>query len=214
MNHLFFTVLMVTFCSCGQMVTDKTVAATSQLPLSKDTCDDPDANINCCFKYMPKDVGAVMNIAGANEPGERMTISGTVFKADGKTPYPDLLLYAYHTDVRGYYPKDGNETGVQKWHGRLHGWCKTDAAGSYTIHTIRPARYPDNSMPAHIHMAVRRPENNQTFYITDCVFSDDSLVNANYMKTIRTMRGGLGIIDLKKSYASIWEGERTIKIGP
>ena len=57
-----------------------------------------------------------MTIAGKNEPGEKLIISGTIYKADGKSPYPNITIYAYHTDSKGYYSKNGTETGVQKWH--------------------------------------------------------------------------------------------------
>jgi len=176
--------------------------------LQADSCDDPDANIHCMFTGMPPELNNMMNIADENEPGERLVIKGVFYKSDGKTPEPGVVLYAYHTDHTGHYSKKGNETGVQKWHGYLHGWCKTGADGQYEIHTIRPARYPDNSMPAHIHMAVKTGD--RAFYITDFVFRDDELVNDRYLKSIRGQVGGSGVVDLKRTAAGDWTGERNI----
>jgi len=114
-------------------------SATSQ---KQDDCDGPDADVTCCFVNVPSGLNHIMNIAGPAEKGERLVISGTVFKADGKTPAPGVLMYAYQTDNTGHYSKKGNEKGIQKWHGHLHGWCKTNSRGYYEIRSIRTARYP------------------------------------------------------------------------
>jgi protocatechuate 3,4-dioxygenase beta subunit len=149
-----------------------------------------------------------MTIAGENEPGEKLEISGTIYKADGKSPYPDIIIYAFHTDNTGHYSKNGTETGVQKWHGRLYGWCKTDGNGQYKIETIRPARYPDNSMPAHIHAAIKK-DNEQIYWITDYVFRDDNLVNEKYLSSLSNV-GGTGVVDINKSAENTWTGKRDI----
>jgi protocatechuate 3,4-dioxygenase beta subunit len=36
------------------------------------------------------------------ERGERLKISGTVFKADGKTPASGVIIFFYHTDATGH----------------------------------------------------------------------------------------------------------------
>jgi protocatechuate 3,4-dioxygenase beta subunit len=119
-----------------------------------------------------------------------------------------VILYAYHTDSKGYYSKSGRETGVQKWHGRLHGWCRSDKNGRYQIHTIRPAPYPDNSMPAHIHAAVKTV-NNQLYWITDYVFKGDPLVNDKYLSSLSNV-GGTGVIELSNNLDNTWTGQRDI----
>lgn len=162
----------------------------------KDTCDDPDANINCCFRNIPDNITGVAKISPPNEPGSKLIVSGIVYKSDGTTPYPDVLIYAYHTDNNGLYSKKGNETGVQKWHGHLHGWCKTNEKGEYTIKTIRPARYPDNTSPAHIHAAIREPDGT-VYYVNDFVFKDDSLVNEAYLSSLN-LTGGNGVLEVRK----------------
>jgi len=206
-NILFIVILTSTMHSCGHSSsTQKENQSNNQL--ENDTCDNPDANINCCFVNMPESISEIMSITRENEPGERLIIKGSIFKLDGTTPYANVVLYAYHTDNTGHYSKTGNETGFQKWHGHLHGWCKTDKNGYYEIHTIRPARYPDNSMPAHIHMAVKT-ENEKMFYITDFVFNDDSLVNEKYLASLSYI-GGTGIVNVKKNSENIWIGERNI----
>jgi protocatechuate 3,4-dioxygenase beta subunit len=46
-----------------------------------------------------------------NEPGLKLKVSGTVYKWDGKTPAAGVVLYVYHTNQKGVYPKRGDETG-------------------------------------------------------------------------------------------------------
>lgn len=177
--------------------------------IMKDTCDNPDAPINCSFLNMPSSLKSELIIAGKDEPGERLKITGTVYKADGKSAYPGILIYAYHTDSKGLYSKNGTETGAQKWHGHLHGWCKTDSNGNYQIQTIRPARYPDNSMPAHIHAAIKK-ENGEMYWISDFVFQDDGLVNEKYLSRVKDMIGGTGVLNVQKDETNTWTGHRDI----
>ncbi len=176
---------------------------------NSDTCDNPDADINCCFINMPPNISNVIKAADDSEKGERLFIKGVVYKSDGKTPCPDVLIYVYHTDNNGYYSKRGDETGFQKWHVHLHGWGKTNKDGKYEIHSIRPAPYPDNSMPAHIHSAIKEPDNLQPYYINDFVFSDDPLVTEKYISS-QSNPGGSGVVDLMKDNNGTWIGKRDI----
>lgn len=206
--------LLALLASCGQAATTTTperqlLTATA----SPDPCDNPDADVSCCFVKLPAPLSQVMAIGSPAEPGAKLVIAGTVFRADGRTPYPDVLLYAYHTDSKGYYAKSGKETGIQKWHGRLHGWCRTDARGRYEIRSIRPARYPSNTMPAHIHAALKEPGGKPSYYISDFVFRDDSLVTERYLKSIGALVGGSGIVNVTKSATGTWTGTRDITVG-
>jgi protocatechuate 3,4-dioxygenase beta subunit len=207
MNTSIYVVLVLASFSCGQ----SNIKQNSSQPIAstqKDSCDDPDANISCCFLNMQTPLTSTIIMAKPEEAGERLILSGTIFKSDGKTPYPYVLLYAYHTDSKGYYSKNGRETGVQKWHGRLHGWCKSDKNGRYQIYTIRPAPYPDNSMPAHIHAAVKT-ENKQMYWLSDYVFKGDPLVNDKYLASLSNI-GGTGVVELSKNPNNTWTGQRDI----
>jgi protocatechuate 3,4-dioxygenase, beta subunit len=210
MTGLVHAILIVlTLTSCNEVSPNgKTVLHTQ-----KDPCDNPDADINCSFAGMPSSLNSVMTIAGVQEPGERLVISGTLLKADGKTPFSNVILYVYHTDSKGYYSKSGNEKGVQKWHGRLHGWCKTDRNGRYEIRTIRPAPYPNNQMPAHIHPAVKVPDGSEPYHLTDFVFKDDPFIDEQYAESMKRRAGGTGIVNLKK-LNGVWTGQRDIILKP
>src|SRR5687767_7729338 len=113
-----YLILLLIFPGCG--VNSENNTSSSQF--QQDSCDDPDADINCCFINVPNDLTSTLTINGNDEQGEPLMISGTIYKKNGE-PFPDLVLYAYHPDHTGHYSKKGKETGVQKWHGKLHGWC-------------------------------------------------------------------------------------------
>jgi len=199
MQKILLTLTLFTcLSSCGQ-------SNSKSPPKAVEMDCGPDATVECSFLNMPGDVGSIMEIP-ANS-GTPMIITGTIYKADGVTPYPGVALYAYHTDDKGKYSKSGNETSVQKWHGRHHGWCKTDSKGKYEIHSIRPARYPDNTMPAHIHSTIMEP-GGKKYWINDFVFKDDSLVNKEYISSL-IGAGDNGIVDLKLSDGK-WIGIRDI----
>src|SRR5262245_47829211 len=121
-------VLFAIIClfACQSPNTQSSVAQkTASVDPGEDSCNSPDAPVNCCFAHMPASVDEIIEIAAKDEPGDRMIISGRLLHTDGKTPYPGVLLYAYHTDAKGIYSKNGQEKGSQKWHGHLHGWGRS-----------------------------------------------------------------------------------------
>jgi len=201
---LLFTIIFCLF-SCGNSGSRKN-SASEKLSDDKDTCDNPDAPLSCLFVNLPEDLSNKMEIADNADEGVRIIIKGQIFKDDGVTPYNELIIYAYHTDNKGYYTKKGDETGVQKQHGHLFGYCLTDPEGKYEIYTIRPGRYPDNKFPAHIHWAVKEPDG-KMFYLNDFVFSDDSMVNNEYLSHLN-YKGDDGVILLKENSSGIPEGNR------
>ena len=175
-----------------------------------DPCDDPDADVACCFSQVPDSLTPVMAIADSSEVGERLVLTGVVYQADGTSPYAGVLLYAYHTDHSGVYSDRGDERGIQSWHGHLHGWCKTDSSGHYEIRSIRPGRYPSNAVPAHIHAALREPDG-RTYWINDFVFADDDLVGETYVSSL-TNPGGTGVVTLERGADGVLRGGRDIVV--
>jgi protocatechuate 3,4-dioxygenase beta subunit len=153
-----------------------------------------------------------MTIAQPSEPGTRLVLEGTIFRPDGKTPAPDVLLYAYHTNAQGYYAHGPAATGQGRWHGDLRGWLRTGPKGRYRIETIRPAPYPGRTIPAHIHMHVMAPGDRERF-IDDVVFDDDPLVTASWRKGAPNT-GGSGIVHLERDAAGVLHGRRDIVLPP
>ncbi len=204
---LFLTAALFTMESCGQTGgSPQNAPRQSTVAAQTDSCDDPDAPIGCCFVNMPERLTPIMAIADSAEKGTRIIIKGQLLQADGQTPLPGVIIYAYQTDNNGYYSKNGREKGIQKWHGRLHGWCISGADGEYEIHTIRPARYPSNTIPAHIHAAVQEP-GGEMYYLNDYVFADDDLINERYLSRLRNP-GDNGVLTLQPNAEGILEGRR------
>ncbi len=129
----------------------------------------------CGAMDAPENLDSVTAIAGEDEPGQRLVLSGTVYAADGKTPAAGILIFAYHTNVKGIYPKRGDETGNGRRHGYLRGWVLTDENGRYEFRTIKPGSYPPRSEPAHIHMTVKTPDRPE-FWLGDVLFKGDPLI--------------------------------------
>jgi protocatechuate 3,4-dioxygenase beta subunit len=138
-----------------------------------------------------------------------MGINGTVFKADG-TPAADVVLYVYHTNEKGIYPKKGDEKGWAKRHGYLRGWVKTDQKGQYKFGCLRPAPYPGRDEPAHIHVTIKEPDINE-YYIDEFVFSDDPLLTPEKRAKLEN-RGGSGIVKII-DVGNMYKGERNIYLG-
>lgn len=100
----------------------------------------------------PAQLSSRGRIAPANEPGTPLVISGFVVAADGKTPAPGVVVYAYHTDNDGLYTRTGASEEIGENNPRLRGWVKTDQQGRFEFTTIKPAPYPHRNVPAHIHV--------------------------------------------------------------
>lgn len=127
-----------------------------------------------------------------NEKGPKLVVSGIVFKADGQTPAPDIILYFYHTDQTGIYPRKGDEVEWAKRHGYIRSWIRTNEKGEYSFSTLKPAPYPGRNDPAHIHITLKEPDMNE-YWIDEFVFADDPLLTPEQIARLEN-RGGSGIL--------------------
>lgn len=187
------------------------LAAPHQQILPSDTCDDKNASLRCCFVQIPEDLNSVLVIAPSDEPGQRIKITGHFYERDGKTPYANVLIYAYQTDTSGRYTQRGDETGLLRWHGRLHAWARTDKTGRYEIQTIRPAAYPGRKNAAHIHMVVWEPGSGaEPYYIQDFLFADDPLLSAKEQQDARNNTGRSPVLTMKADGQGLSVGRRDI----
>jgi protocatechuate 3,4-dioxygenase beta subunit len=168
-----------------------------------------------CEAVAETDPGALSwlaTLAEASEPGERMRLSGRVFAPGGVTPAPGVIVYAHHTNAEGLYANGAPDTVWSRRHGRLRGWVRTGVDGRYGFDTIKPAPYPDLSMPAHVHLFVgetgRRP-----YYIDDAVFDGEFGVDEAYRRR-QELRGGSGIVRLVRGSDGVLEAMRDIRLEP
>ncbi len=162
----------------------------------------------CGAEEAPSELTWDIRIASEDEPGEPMVISGHVLEPDGLTPAAGVILYLYHTNAEGVYPRRGDETGNARRHGYLRGWLRTDDEGRYRFTTIRPAPYPNRHSPAHVHVTVKEP-GREEYWIDSFVFEGDPLLTPED-RARRTGRGGSGVITLTRSADGVWRGSREI----
>lgn len=166
----------------------------------------------CGAHEAPRELNSEITIAGPDEPGRRLTLTGTVYRPDGTTPAPGILLYAYHTNAEGEYPTRGDETGNGRRHGYLRGWVVTDSRGRYTIHTIKPASYPGGDGPAHIHMTVKEP-GREEYWIDSVWFEGDPNITPRRRER-RDGLGGEGIVALREQADGTLRARRDIVLLP
>jgi protocatechuate 3,4-dioxygenase beta subunit len=162
------------------------------------------------FVEIPSTIRSNVTIVDPAEPGEKLEISGVIYKSDGKTPAPNVILYVYQTAKSGLYEPGSDQTGGVRRHGRIRGWVTTNHKGEYKFETIRPGNYPNGTIPAHIHPTIKESDKNE-YHIDDFVFDDDKFVDADY-RSRQQLRGGSGILHLKKENGK-WIARRDIVLG-
>lgn len=155
-------------------------------------------------------LSSTVRLAGPSEPGERMILTGRVTGADGVNPAAGVIIYAHQTNAAGLYAGGSPETEWSRRHGRLRGWAKTARDGVYTFHTVKPAPYPGDTMPAHIHLFIGEP-GRPPYYIDDVVFDGEFGVTAAYRKA-QEFRGGSGIIRLDRARPGMLIARRDIRL--
>jgi protocatechuate 3,4-dioxygenase beta subunit len=157
-------------------------------------------------KDAPKDVSWKTLLSKDADKSEKMLISGTVFEADGKTPAPNVLIYLYHTDIEGFYGRNGEHK-----HGRYRGWMLTNAQGKYEFQTIKPAPYPENRFAAHIHTTITTKTMKED-WIDNYLFEGDALISARERETAGKKGGFQPILKLEKGADGIWTATRDIQL--
>ncbi len=159
----------------------------------------PFENADYIFMGMPEKLNSVDTSPGWKLNGQHLLITGTIYKEDGTTPAPGVILYYYHTNLEGKYLPDTSEKRSMpknkfgQTHGYIRGWIKTGDDGRYSIYTVRPGVYPSRDEPAHIHLTIKEPNISNPYYIDELVFDDDQLLTSEKRRKLEN-RGGSGIL--------------------
>lgn len=184
--YLIISFLTILSSGCGQTTNSNQLAT-----ISNDTLDIP----------------SKIKMVTDSEPGDTMIISGTIYLSDGKTPAKGAILSVWHTDNKGYYIEGGG--GAGELHPRIHGRMKTGSDGKYEFRTIKPAPYPSNSAPAHVHGHISAP--NFPEYPIIYYFEGDNLITDKNRSELNSHRGGTpSIITLTKDSNGVLIGHRDI----
>lgn len=155
--HLSIALTLISFCSCAQ---ETSLAEIERLLTSRSTTV---SDILTSTQYLAlhgnKDFRNLIrehaprgniSVAGKNEPGTRIQLKGRFVGKDQK-PRPNVLFYFYHTMHNGLYAEGGNG---QQDVARLFGYMRTDKNGNFEINTIKPAGYPGERFPSHVHVEI------------------------------------------------------------
>jgi protocatechuate 3,4-dioxygenase beta subunit len=178
---LAFTLLF--FSSCGQTTSGLTKiesdlrngsATVSSILTSENYMDlhgDPDFR-SLMRKYAPQ---GKISIVSAREPGARIQLKGQIVGKDQK-PRKNVLFYFYHTMHDGLYAVNKDAPGQpfqgQQELAKLFGYIRTDQEGKFEINTIKPAGYPGERFPAHVHLEIY-DEGGKIMHGTEFQFEDD-----------------------------------------
>lgn len=158
----------------------------------------------------PADAPSRVVVAGADEPGERLVVSGRVL--DGGRPVAGVSIYVFQTDVEGRYSKvlTGNDAELDP---RLRGIMRSDAGGDYEYETIRPGHYDGN--PSHVHYLVRAPG----YYplLLDLWFDDDPELLARRQAgrpeiPLSFPKNTVAIRPVTRDAAGVWHTTRDIEM--
>lgn len=148
------------------------------------------------FIGMPAEINAVDSSPGWKEKGQGLMISGKAVRMDGVTPVAGVIIYYWQTDHNGYYSPGPGMDERTKRHGHIRGWMKSDANGNFSLYTVRPAPYPGEEMPAHIHLSIKESDISNEYYVDELVFDDDAFLTAAKRSKLEN-RGGTGILKTK-----------------
>ena len=117
-NFIFLLIFTSLLLSCNGQTT----------PNSKNTAEKsgiiggPFENGEFLYIGMPENIKSIDTSAGWTQKGQKLLVTGTIYKLDGKTPAPNVILYYYHTDINGVYAgKQGLDPRVVR-HGYIRGW--------------------------------------------------------------------------------------------
>ncbi len=158
----------------------------------------------CGARDVPVSVTWKTRLSAEADKGERILINGTVYKADGKTPAPNTVIYLYHTDVYGIYGRSGEHR-----HGRYRGWMLTDERGRYEFESILPASYPNSTIAKHIHMTVTTIDKKEE-WADSILFDGDKFLTA---RDREIQRGGFDpVLKMAKGNDGVLRGVRDIRL--
>lgn len=181
-------------------------ASTSDLDLIKANANKSSDNSWSGAKDAPANVSWKTTMATEKDEGLPIIVSGTVFGPDGKTPAPNILIYLYHTDIRGIYGKTGEHR-----HGRFRSWMLTDEKGRYEFRSIKPASYPDTTIASHIHMTLTGKNFNED-WVDSILFEGDKFISSQERNRAGEKGGFNPILKFEKDAKGIMRGVRDIQL--
>ena len=180
---LFALLMTVSVCSCTAQTDGETVLR---------QVGGPCQGCEALLEYDKRPLSFRDTLPEFDNNSIKLKLTGRVLKPDGITPASNVIVYIYHTDAQGIYPKRSSATGWGRRHGYIRGWIKTGVDGRYEFYTFRPGAYPQRSAPQHIHVIVKETDT-IPYYLDDYTFDDDPLLTSEHRNRFSN-KGGSGIM--------------------
>jgi len=140
-----------------------------------------------------------LTIVTPAEPGPRLVLKGTVLDHGGK-PTAGALVYVYQTSAKGWYSDEAAHVAApagDEHHARLFGYVLCDPQGRFEVRTIRPAGYPESTLPAHIHVEIGPGNDDSRKAITEVQFADDPRLTPEVRRL--SLQAGFVITKVKRA---------------
>lgn len=148
-----------------------------------------------------------IEIIDRNEPGRRIRLNGRVVDMESGKPIAGAKLHLFHTDAKGEY-RPGMDAGGGAGNPRLFGHVKTNANGEFTVDTIMPERYPNSSVPRHVHYHVFAE--GYPKLVSECFFDSDPNLNDRTRKSAPSRN--FPIVKLARDAEMRLAGELTVRV--
>jgi len=161
------------------------------------------------FEYGDRELTPVDTLPDFASMEPKIKVTGTIYKPDGTTPAPGVILYVYHTNREGIYATKGGESGWARRHGYIRGWVRTGNDGRYTFYTFKPGSYGSN--PAHIHPIILEP-GGRYYWLGSYRFAGDPNLDTGEDSDSGPRGGSSGIMDMRRE-GNLLVGERDIILG-
>jgi catechol 1,2-dioxygenase len=176
------------------LVTLAAALATPRLAAAEATCTLTRHSILGPY-YLP-DAPMRHRIAEADEPGERLVLTGRVLFAPTCAPAGEAVLDVWQANAKGrYYNVDpGSPSAPDQL--RLRGRLRADREGRYRIETVMPGAYPlqpQRFRPRHVHVLVSHPRavqlTTQVYFSGDPYLAQDPFVREGQTVTLARADG-------------------------
>jgi protocatechuate 3,4-dioxygenase beta subunit len=190
---VLFVILVQLLTSCNGQPNSGKQSEAASLPTTQQIVGGGCEGCELMYAGMPGKILPEHTSTGWTAGKQKLILTGTVYQRDGKTPAPNVIVYYWHTNDKGLYSSSSETAKEAKEHGQLRGWVKSAEDGHYKIQTSRPAAYPNQDIPQHIHLSIKEPDINNG-YFADLYFDDDPLYLKHKKKYGKTDRAGTELL--------------------
>lgn len=142
--------------------------------------EDPDRRLELAALVKQRVQANAITLVDPDEPGERIRLLGHVVDQASGEPLAGALVQLFHTDASGEY-RPGMDAGGGAGNPRLFGFVRADAEGRFTVDTIMPERYPNSTVPRHVHYKVE--VEGRPLFASECFFDADPNLSPSARRT-------------------------------